>query len=224
MIGIRITRRWNQTGQKWAGEPDIAKTFFFEHRLSLWVLIATTYLWNLQVSSRIGFPRFSQWASGTISTAIVTAAVTFKLAFTHEDSPELLAGFAKRMADNGIGGALLVSRARIAFGAIGLAMVYTIISGFSQARPNRKLAFLLIEHSTDSSRKYASNPQYYHLISDHTIEGNKYPAPPALRDTVSTSCRPRSQPCRNKYLMYPPSAHILLRLWWLKCHLFYRSL
>jgi ethanolaminephosphotransferase len=139
MIGSRITRRWNQTGQKWAGEPDIAKTFFFEHRLFLWVLVASTYLWNLQVSSRINFPRFPQWAAGTISTTIVTAAVTFKLAFTHEDSPELLAGFAKRMADNGIGGALLVSRARIAFAAIGLAMLYTIVSGFSQARPNRKL-------------------------------------------------------------------------------------
>jgi ethanolaminephosphotransferase len=143
MIGGRITRRWNQTGQKWAGEPDIAKSFFFEHRIFLWVLVASTYLWNLQVSSRIGFPRFPQWAAGAISTAIVTAAVTFKLAFTHEDSPELLAGFVKRMADNGIGGALLVSRARIAFAAIGFALIYTIISGFSQAKPNRKISFFL---------------------------------------------------------------------------------
>jgi ethanolaminephosphotransferase len=139
MIVSRITRRWNQTGQKWAGERDIAKSFFFEHRLVLWSFVAVTYLANLQVLTRLGFPRFPRWAAGTISAAIVTAAVTFKLAFTHEDSPELLAGFAKQMADNGIGGALLVSRARIAFAAISLAMLYTIISGFSQARPNRKL-------------------------------------------------------------------------------------
>jgi ethanolaminephosphotransferase len=143
MIGARVTRRWNQTGQKWAGEPDIAKHFFVEHRLFFWVLVAMTYLWNIQVSSRIGFPHLPQWAAGAVSTAIATTAVTFKLAFTHEDSPELLAGFAKTLADNGIGGALLVSRARIVFAAISLALAYTIFSGFSRQRPNSKVLCFL---------------------------------------------------------------------------------
>jgi ethanolaminephosphotransferase len=191
MIGSRITRRWNQTGQKWAGEPDIAKTFFSEHRIILWVLVGSTYLWNLQVSSRLGFPRFPQWAAATISTAIVTAAVTFKLAFTHEDSPELLSGFAKRMADNGIGGALLVSRARIAFAAVGLAMLYTIISGFGQAKPNRKLdSFLLLKvikaflsnigSPLTIPRKPASNPQPPNPFPHHPISRNQHPPPPPL--------------------------------------------
>lgn len=79
-------------------------------------------------------------AAAGISTALVTAALTFKLAFTHEDSPELMAGIAKYMADSEAGaGASLIGRARLALVAIGIAMVYTIGSGFgNEKRPNRK--------------------------------------------------------------------------------------
>ncbi|KAG4419772.1 hypothetical protein IFR04_007082 [Cadophora malorum] len=138
LIVARFARRWNQTGQKWAGEPDIARTFFSEHRLILWTCVGLTYLWNLQSLAARAFNRFPQMAAAGISTALVTAAITFKLAFTHEDSPELMAGIAKYMADSEAGaGASLVGRARLAFGAIALALVYTIGSGFAnQKRPN----------------------------------------------------------------------------------------
>src|SRR6187402_142070 len=95
LLATRTARRWNQTGQKFAGGPDIARTFFSEHRLFLWSLVGLTYLWNLQSLATRGFPRFPQLAAGTIATALATAALTFKLAFTNEDSPELMAGLAK---------------------------------------------------------------------------------------------------------------------------------
>ncbi|KAH9221149.1 GPI ethanolamine phosphate transferase-like protein 2 [Leptodontidium sp. 2 PMI_412] len=138
LIVARLARRWNQTGQKWAGEPDIARTFFSEHRLTLWTLVGFTYLWNLQFLAARAFHRFPQMAAAGISTALVTAALTFKLAFTHEDSPELMAGIAKYMADSEAGaGASLIGRARLALVAIGIAMVYTIGSGFgNEKRPN----------------------------------------------------------------------------------------
>ncbi len=84
-------------------------------------------------------------ASAAISTALVTAALTFKLAFTHEDSPELMAGIAKSMADNEAGaGVSLIGRARIALIAIGIALLYTIGSGFGNSkRPNRMNLFPL---------------------------------------------------------------------------------
>jgi ethanolaminephosphotransferase len=141
LVATRIARRWNQTGQKFAGEPDIAKTFFFEHKLFLWILIGITYLWNLQSLASRGFPRFPQVAAGAIATALATAAVTFKLAFTNEDSPELMASFAKSVADNE-SGVSLVLRARILFIALGLILVYTIISGFGHKRPNRSFPLL----------------------------------------------------------------------------------
>jgi ethanolaminephosphotransferase len=131
---VRIVRRWNQTGQKWAGEPDISGTFFSDHKLTLWILICLTYLWNLQSLASRGFPRFSQLVAGAIATALATAAITFKLAFTSEDSPELMAGPAKSMSDNELG-VSLVLRARIVFIGIALALVYTVASGF--ARPRR---------------------------------------------------------------------------------------
>ncbi|KAH6684162.1 GPI ethanolamine phosphate transferas-like protein 2 [Halenospora varia] len=131
----RIARRWNQTGQKFAGEPDIARTFFFEHRMFFWTLVTLTYLWNLQSITIKAFPRFPQIVAGAIATTLATAAVMFKLAFTHEDSPELLTGFAKKMADNE-SGVSLVTRARIVFIGIGITLFYTIGSGFGHKRPN----------------------------------------------------------------------------------------
>lgn len=133
LVATRLARRWNQTGQKFAGEPDIARTFFSEHRLVLWSLVGFTYLWNLQCLAARAFPRFPQIAAGAIATTLATASLTFKLAFTHEDSPELMVGIAKSMADSEVG-VSLVARARIAFIAIGLALVYTLIQGFSPSK------------------------------------------------------------------------------------------
>jgi ethanolaminephosphotransferase len=139
LIAMRIARRWNQTGQKFAGESDIARTFLFSHRLTLWVLVGVTYLWNIQSLANKGFSRFPQIAAGAIATSLATASITFKLAFTNEDSPELLAGLAKAMAatDSELG-ISLVTRARIVFMAISLALLYTIASSFGHTkRPNR---------------------------------------------------------------------------------------
>lgn len=103
-----------------------------------WTLVTLTYLWNLQSITIKAFPRFPQIVAGAIATTLATAAVMFKLAFTHEDSPELLTGFAKKMADNE-SGVSLVTRARIVFIGIGITLLYTIGSGFGHKRPNRKL-------------------------------------------------------------------------------------
>ena len=142
LVTARVARRWNQTGQKFAGDPDIARTFFSEHKATLWIAVVGAYLWNLRSLANRGFSLFSQNISGGIATALATASATFKLAFTSQDSPELMAG------PNGplIAGELslpLVTRARIAFAAIGFALVYTLITGFSlKKRPNRKCLLL----------------------------------------------------------------------------------
>ncbi|PBP20536.1 GPI ethanolamine phosphate transferase [Diplocarpon rosae] len=131
IVVARLSRRWNQTGQKWAGEPDIARSFFSEHRIALWALVGLAYLWTLVSLAARGFCPFPQMASVAIATALVTAALAFKLAFTFEDSPELMGGIAKVMTDSEAGaGASLIDRARIAFIAIGIALAYTIGSGF----------------------------------------------------------------------------------------------
>jgi ethanolaminephosphotransferase len=99
-------------------------------------VVTITYLWNLQSLATKGFPRFNQTVSIAIATLLATAAVTFKLAFTNEDSPELMAGLAKTMAGEEMD-VSLVSRAQIVFIALGLALAYTLATSFSHKKPNR---------------------------------------------------------------------------------------
>lgn len=118
----RIIRSWNQTGQKFAGEPDIVKTFLHPEPVRLWALISITYLWLhrelLQAFS--GLPTALSIAG---STGLVLSAFTFKLAFTNEDAPELVAGFARGLLDLTITttpSTTLIARAQAVF--VGLAV------------------------------------------------------------------------------------------------------
>lgn len=136
----RISRRWNQTGQKFAGEPDIARTFFSEHRHILWYLVAITYLWNLQSFGGKAFPNLPQLGAGALATLLATASLTFKLAFTKEDSPELMAGIAKSLVDGDVAFSL-ISRARAVFALLGAVLFYTLTSGLAHKKPNRTSSF-----------------------------------------------------------------------------------
>jgi len=86
-ISYRILRRWNQTGQKFAAEPDIARNFFPRHQNILWALIILTYFDTCMRLCR-NSPPSNIWRSAAILTTI--AAFFFKLVFVASDSPELL--------------------------------------------------------------------------------------------------------------------------------------
>ncbi|OQD86343.1 hypothetical protein PENANT_c008G03475 [Penicillium antarcticum] len=88
-ITQRLLRRWNQTGQKFAAEPDIARTFFPRNPDIFWGLLILTYadagvhlLRNIPVS---GLPQLS-------ALLLAVLAFTFKLHFVASESPELLDG------------------------------------------------------------------------------------------------------------------------------------
>jgi len=177
LISMRISRRWNQTGQKFAGEPDIARTFFSNHKLTLWTLVALTYLWNIQSLAARGFSRFPQVAAGAVATLLATASITFKLAFTNADSPELLAGPAKSMAatDSELG-ISLVTRARIVFMAIGLCLFYTLASSFGHTkRPNRTFQLLSFVFFTNITSNNAHNTRPLDSLPNYTIASKKHP-------------------------------------------------
>jgi ethanolaminephosphotransferase len=92
LVLFGLTRRWNQTGQKYAGCPDLVSAVFSKRTWLLWTLVIGTYasisgslssrarLWNGSASTRI------------IPVAVSVAAFTFKVAFTAADAPELLDG------------------------------------------------------------------------------------------------------------------------------------
>lgn len=122
LLAMRLVRAWNQTGQKFAGEPDIVKTYLATSPVLLWCLIGATYLWVHQ-NLIYGLSGLPIWLSFAGSTGLVLAAFTFKVAFTLEDAPELVTEFVRQLLQlNFMQGADLVSRARAVFIGIGLAV------------------------------------------------------------------------------------------------------
>lgn len=122
---LRVIRRWNQTGQKFAGEPDIARGFLSAHTEFLWGLIAATYIWNAQSLGTLGFPRLPRRTAIVLAFVLMVLAVTFKLAFTNEDAPELISGWAMTILRLSAGWDLL-TRARIAFQSIAICLAFAI--------------------------------------------------------------------------------------------------
>jgi len=129
-ISQRILRRWNQTGQKFAAEPDIARAFFPDHPAIFWGLVILTYVdagWHLSKS-------LPSAALLRLSALILTAlAFMFKLNFVAADSPELLVGsFVSRAVEAWPDIFSLVWQARFVFG--GLACC-ALLAFFIEKRP-----------------------------------------------------------------------------------------
>ncbi|KAL2830634.1 hypothetical protein BJY01DRAFT_118308 [Aspergillus pseudoustus] len=87
----RILRRWNQTGQKFAAEPDIARTYFSTHQGTLWTLVVLTYADIYLCLVRNDSSSSPTWYLSCLAVTVV--AFTFKLAFATSESPELVANY-----------------------------------------------------------------------------------------------------------------------------------
>ncbi|EEA18857.1 transferase (Gpi7), putative [Talaromyces marneffei ATCC 18224] len=128
----RIMRRWNQTGQKFAGEPDIVQYLSSSQPKLLWALVLLTYMVNCQ--SMIGSAPFrnvfgkSLWT--ILSIAVSFAAVVFKVSFTAADAPELLDPLILRITRWGFQTSL-VFQARLVFIGIASLLVICVISSFT---------------------------------------------------------------------------------------------
>ena len=126
LLALRLIRGWNQTGQKFAGESDIVKRFISANPSVLWFLVGAAYLWIHReiIYSWKSLPRSVSYAG---ATGLVLAGLTFKVAFTNEDAPELVVGVARTLLDMDLAqGASLVTRAKTVFFGLGLAMVVAV--------------------------------------------------------------------------------------------------
>lgn len=90
LLAVRIATRWNQTGQKFASEPDIVNTFLLKHTTTLWALVFIAYLWNFQNMKSQKSPYSLPYLFEIMTFILSTAALTFKLAITGENSPEVV--------------------------------------------------------------------------------------------------------------------------------------
>ena len=120
----RVLRRWNQTGQKYAGEPDIARNFLPFHISTLWLLVVLTYLVSCgQISFCL--PRGLIWRLIAIVVTLVT--FLFKLAFVASESPELLNNpSVLKLMKSLVDIMPLIFQARLTFVAISLLTVLSV--------------------------------------------------------------------------------------------------
>lgn len=90
---LGIVRRWRQTGQKYAGDPDLLTEIIAPNSWFLWVLVTVTYA----LPSRNLSARAATWMEsrrmGVLPVLVTISAFLFKLAFTAADAPELLQTF-----------------------------------------------------------------------------------------------------------------------------------
>jgi ethanolaminephosphotransferase len=133
----RIFRRWNQTGQKYAGADDIVNSGIFHgNSFILWALIGATYMdVTLRLSRHVARSIATFDADlkatnveiestdtnrmmGAIAVLPLTGtAYMFKLAFTAKDAPELTHGMTGGLM-SAVEGLDLVGLARMVFGGL----------------------------------------------------------------------------------------------------------
>lgn len=137
-ICLRLLRRWNQTGQKFTAEPDIARTFLPAHPAILWGLIILTYADAGYHLLQVLPLNALAWLSVLVLTVL---AFVFKLNFVAADSPELLANsFLLKVAESWPASLPLVWQARVIFG--GLAC-YAVLAFAMRNRPDQARGELL---------------------------------------------------------------------------------
>ncbi|KIH92918.1 ethanolaminephosphotransferase [Sporothrix brasiliensis 5110] len=133
---VRLLRGWNQTGQKFAGEPDLVKTILQPNPQLLWTFVAATYA-LIAIELVQGLVVFPAAVTAPAVFLLVLSALSFKLVFTYEDSPELVASFAstlveliERIDGGSTGPVTLITRARVVFAGLSVATaaaVYSIV-------------------------------------------------------------------------------------------------
>ena len=154
LVVHRVVRRWNQTGQKYAGADDIVNSGIFHGSNSfiLWALIGATYMdVTLRLSRHVARSMATYDSKQKVRDVEVetteqnrllgTLAVLplcgtgfiFKLAFTAKDAPELtrgLTGSALQWVEN----ANLVDLARMVFGGIALSGLWIAFAEWQRSK------------------------------------------------------------------------------------------
>ena len=123
LVCHRLMVRWNQTGQKHAGEADIVHAFFPSHHVIMWLLVLVTYL---VVGVQLARTSFSGSIIGegdlALAFVMILPAVIFKLNFTQADAPELVLGLGEQL--RGVSADIdLVTQARVVFVMLTLALI-----------------------------------------------------------------------------------------------------
>ncbi|WAO91006.1 GPI ethanolamine phosphate transferase 2 [Fusarium falciforme] len=144
LAALRITRAWNQTGQKFAGSPDIVKSFIVTHPQLLWSLLIFSYMiLSFRMLARL--KSLPSMTSTALTSVLLMSAFSFKLDFTSEDAPELVVGFARSLNELFQGQSLLW-RARTVFTILAIFSAYGTYRSFTGGRNGQLQSAHLFHH------------------------------------------------------------------------------
>jgi ethanolaminephosphotransferase len=133
---FRIIRRWNQTGQKFAGEPDIGRYFLPSHPWILWSLMLA-----MSISTFVRLTKFQlmpKYLTRPLVATAISLVFLFKVCFTSADSPELMSVYATSF-DIISSKVSLVVQARLAFMAIFMLLILPLIYSYKVLGMQRDL-------------------------------------------------------------------------------------
>lgn len=154
----RVIRRWNQTGQKYAGADDIVNSGIFTSSwIVLWPLIGATYLdVTLRLARHIarsiatfdaeqkkrGDVEIDSTGNnrmmGTVAVMpLAGTAFVFKLAFTAKDAPELTYGMTENLLES-IDTLNLVGLAQMVFGGLALSAGWIIFAEWQRSKKRKR--------------------------------------------------------------------------------------
>ncbi|KAL8791432.1 MAG: hypothetical protein Q9213_000048 [Squamulea squamosa] len=142
LVFMRVLRGWNQTGQKYASQPDIARGVFPHHNYLLWSLVFVSYLVTLVKMSIPSHAGKTQSLFSVTAMVVCMMGLAFRISFTMADSPELLRGIQVSSAFT-LGDLNLVMQTRIVFCGIVFYAVGIIISdreGRSNSKPVTRMS------------------------------------------------------------------------------------
>lgn len=230
----RLIRRWNQTGQKFAGAPDIAGAFLPHHPRLLWTLILITYLdcfRGIVARQKSRFGSTALAGAFTVLAAWTTlSGFVFKLAFTAADSPELLDSRVLRFAEAYSGRVSLVTQARIVFsGIMALGAMYMFANRRGHdlkpaigKRNGHSRRFCFIANPDSDTEAQTPSRMPIPIPYDAISRNQRPPISPLPHPSLGVGIGPFRLP-RDHHLVSRPAAHVVLRLRRLKRHLFHRS-
>ena len=225
LVLLRVVRVWNQTGQKHAGEPDIARTVLPAHNMLLWLLVLITYGDVVQRLSRRAVPWASRSLATAASLALGVATLGFKLAFTKADTPELFAGL-EYLAVATLEEASLVAQARAVFTSIAIMMMLTSFPvAYQRIRGGGEIkgrtCHMPIETSAHwrHSRYLAASPRPLHPFPSHSVPSHECAPVSFARITIPSAGSPSTFQHRIDIDVATFPIRIVFCLWRIQCHL-----
>ena len=225
---MRVVRSWNQTGQKHAGDPDIAKSLLPAHNYVLWILVLLTYVNVARRMSRNMLPSVSRAIAISCSIALCLAALGFKVAFTKADAPELLVGL-ESLILRPMEEFSLVAQARAVF--IGIAALACLIisqHGHRSRKPQLNVIGSCLDlrrsdtRLTSVSRINLASARSGDIVSNNRVSGHQHSPIPPFRVAIPYPAIVESVNTRNSDGFRSTALRFILCFRWIQRHIFYR--